>query len=167
MTRASGLRRATAGLLDAALAAVLALALTGSTGHWFAERAVVALRIGQPDSPWTGGIPMVLGAVGAFVYGYPFALLLIQLARPLTGTTPGASLTGLHIDGPPSSLRRRHVLSSAVAWGPCLGLALGSLTTVTIGVLIAFASVIASIPVVFRRPSMIDVLSSTSVVRRP
>lgn len=95
------LRRCAAAVVDGAAALLIAL-LTGSTlGHYFAARAVVTLRIGEPDSVWRGPLPLVLGAVGEIAYGLPLALVLVLLAEPLTGRTPGKALLGLdlHVRG--------------------------------------------------------------------
>ena len=71
-----------AALVEFALAAALAVILVPTTGQWFAARSVVMLHVGEPGTLWTGPIPMVLSAAGPFVYGFPFALLLIRAARP-------------------------------------------------------------------------------------
>ena len=79
-------------LIDGALAFILALLLASTVGRWWAGLAADILRIGEPESLWQGGWAMTLGAAGNVVFGFPFAVLLVQLSRPIAGATPGRSL---------------------------------------------------------------------------
>ena len=78
------------------VALVLGLMLSQSgVGIFFAERAVVMLRIGNPDTLWKGPIPMIMGYLGTFVYALPLAILLVMLIEPFIGASPGKML--LHL----------------------------------------------------------------------
>ena len=81
--------------IDAALVLVLTGLLAPSTGLWCAERAVLALRIGEAGSPWTGVAPMLLGMAGEITYGWPVAVvILITVPLAFFGVSPGRLLTG-------------------------------------------------------------------------
>ena len=124
-------RRAGAFVVDLFLAAVLATLLRSTVGEWFAHRAVDALAIGEPDTLWRGGVPMVLGAVGNWFYGLPFAMLLLQAPRLLLGTTPGRALVRIPVDRD----RRRAVLALS-SWGLLVvGLVVGSAEVTAAGLL--------------------------------
>ena len=69
-------------------------------GAWFAAGAAAALHVGQPGSPWTGVLPMLLGAVGTVTYSTPAAVVLLGLMEPLFGTSPGKILFRLYIVNP-------------------------------------------------------------------
>ncbi len=124
--------RLLAGGLDAVLGTVVALLLAGTLGRWFAGRAVVMLSIGSPDTFWRGPIPMVLGILGSFVYGLPFALLLVLLAEALFGASPGKWLLGLQVvaaDGtsaPTGSRLLRWAAKCSGLWAMVLALVAGS-----------------------------------------
>jgi uncharacterized RDD family membrane protein YckC len=124
------------------------LALSSTVGMWFAERAVVTLRIGEPGTLWRGPIPFVLGAVGEVVYGLPFAALLVGGLDPLTGRTPGKRLVGLRVrraDGAPAELPRRAsrwAIQAVGFWGWTLALIAGrweiaALATAAVAIVIA------------------------------
>ena len=88
-------RRCAASAVDGAAALLLALLMGRTLGPFFASRAVITLRIDDPESLWKGPIPMVLGIVGEVAYLLPLTLTLILLAEPLTGRTPGKAVTRL------------------------------------------------------------------------
>lgn len=92
-------RRCAAAAVDGAVSLLLALLMSTTLGDLFARRAVIALRIGEPDTLWTGPLPMALGLLGGIVYLLPLTLLLTWLAEPLTGRTPGHALLRLEIHG--------------------------------------------------------------------
>jgi uncharacterized RDD family membrane protein YckC len=84
--------------------------LAPSTGAWFLDRSVPTFRVGEPGTIWTGPIPMVMALTGRLVYGIPFAVLVVLLAGPLFGATPGQRLAGLRVvesDGRAAGRRRR------------------------------------------------------------
>ncbi len=89
-------------LIDGVLAFVLALLLASTVGRWWAGLAADILRIGEPGSVWQGGWAMTLGAAGNVVFGFPFAVLLVQLSRPIAGATPGRALV-MSIIKPPQT----------------------------------------------------------------
>jgi hypothetical protein len=127
------IRRVMANAIDLLVGLVLGLALSNTiVGFFFASRAVVMLRIGAADTIWKGPIPMILGMLGPFVYGLPFAILLVLLAEPLTGTSPGKALLGLTIvpsgDGIPSRRQRwrRAIVKATPCWGLTAALLTGS-----------------------------------------
>jgi uncharacterized RDD family membrane protein YckC len=123
--------RAAAAAIDAAAAWAAALALASSLGIFFARRAVVTLRIGEPGTLWTGPIPLLLGIVGEVVYLLPFVLLLAWSLDPLTGATIGKRLAGLRVcgrDGRPASRGarwRRGAIQTAGLWGSTIALLAG------------------------------------------
>jgi hypothetical protein len=101
-------------------------------GFFFASRAVVMLRIGAPDTVWKGPIPMIMGILGPLVYGLPFAILLVLLAEPLAGTSPGKALLGLTVvscgDGTLLHRQRwqRAIIKATPFWGLTVALLAGS-----------------------------------------
>lgn len=120
-----------AGGTDAAVGFAASLVLAPSVGVFFARRAVVTLRIGDPDTLWQGPLPLMLGIVGEVVYLLPFTLLLAWLLDPLTGATVGKRLLGLRVrdaDGQPATrqtLWRRSAFQTVALWGWTLALVTG------------------------------------------
>jgi hypothetical protein len=129
--RGFGIRLVSAGV-DFVFGIAVALLLTGTAGRWFARRAAVMLSIGSPDTFWRGPIPMVMGILGNFVYGLPFALLLVLLGEVFFGAGPGKWLFGMRVTAPggtPAPARRRLVrwtLKCAGLWIMVVALVLGS-----------------------------------------
>ena len=129
--RGFGIRLASA-CFDFAFGIAVALLLTGTTGRWFAGRAAIMLSVGSPDTFWRGPIPMVLGVLGNFVYGLPFALLLALLGEVFFGAGPGKWLFGMRvaaIGGTTAPARKRLMrwtLKCAGFWIMVLALVLGS-----------------------------------------
>ena len=165
--------RLLAGSIDAILGAVIALLLAGTMGRWFAARAVVMLSIGSPDTFWRGPIPMVLGILGNFVYGLPFALLLVLLAEALFGASLGKWLLGLTVraaDGtsaPTGSRILRWAVKCSGLWAMVLALVAGSLPVAIAAItaaLIASAGFCLSIG--SRSLALHDWLSGTAVHSR-
>jgi len=94
--------------------------LAWSVGVFFARRAVVTLRIGEPNTLWKGPLPLMLGVVGEVVYLLPFTLLLVWILDPLTGATPGKRLLRLRVrdaEGQPISLQRRWYRTAVQTFG--------------------------------------------------
>jgi len=85
--------RGVAGVVDLVLAVVLALLLQSTSGELLAGRAAILFRVGQPDTLWTGTVPLVLGAASHLVYGYPLAFLLVTLPEGWSGASAGKLLT--------------------------------------------------------------------------
>jgi hypothetical protein len=126
-------RRVMANGIDLVIGLALGLALSNTVvGFFFASRAVVMLRIGAPDTIWKGPIPMILGILGPFVYGLPFAILVVLLAEPLVGTSPGKALLGLSVvscgDGILVGRQRwrRAIIKATPFWGLTIALLAGS-----------------------------------------
>ena len=164
--------RAAAACLDAALGFALSLVLASSIGLFFARRAVVTLRIGEPDTLWKGPLPLMLGIIGEVVYLLPFTLLLVWILDPLTGATLGKRLLGLRVrdaEGQPISWQRRWYRTSVQTfglWGWTLALLAGrweiaALASLGGGVVLA-GSVVALGP---KSLALHDRLSRTSVWR--
>jgi hypothetical protein len=107
------------------------LANTG-IGFFFAKRAVVMLKIGSVDTIWKGPVPMIMGILGPFTYVLPLAMLLVLLAEPLTGTSPGKSMLGLKIIPynkailSKKSLWCRTAIKSVFFWGLVVALLSGN-----------------------------------------
>ncbi|HUO83642.1 MAG TPA: RDD family protein [Thermoanaerobaculia bacterium] len=123
--------RAAAASIDTGVGVASSLVLASSLGTFFAHRAVVTLRIGQPDTLWQGPLPMMLGAVGEVVYLLPFALFAAWVLDPLTGATVGKRVFGLRVrdaGGQPASRQRRwcrSALQTVGLWGCTLALVAG------------------------------------------
>lgn len=130
--RAGLARRFAAGLVDGALGLLLAMLLAGSSGHYFAERAVDTFAIGSPGTIWKGPVPLVLGVLGTVGYGIPLALALVLLSEPLTGRTPGKMLMRLIVTGEeggdvsPGALWIRAAVKTGPLFGFAVGLAVGA-----------------------------------------
>ncbi len=156
--------------MDFLFGVVVALLLSGSSGRWFAGRAAVMLSIGSPDTFWRGPIPMVLGVLGDFVYGLPFALILVLLGEAIFGAGPGKWLFGMRVTaaaGTPATGGRRLVrwaVKCSGLWLMTLALILGSraLAAVAIGASAAVLSgfLLAAGP---GRVALHDRLSATAV----
>ena len=123
--------RAAAASIDAAVGLAATFALASTLGIFFARRAVVTLRIGQPGTLWTGPIPLLLGTIGEVVYLLPFTLWLVWMVDPLTGASVGKRVCGLRVgevDGRPATWQRRwarHAVQTAGLWGWTLALLAG------------------------------------------
>jgi len=164
--------RAAAAAIDAAVALLIAIALSRTIGWYFAERAVVTLHIGQPGTLWKGPIPMILGAFGEVVYGLPFAGLLAWSADPLTGATLGKRLFRLRVravDGGPARTSRRllrFAIQTVGLWGWTLALLSGrwemALAATVTGVAVLLGAPLALGP---RSLALHDRLSRTALFR--
>ncbi len=162
--------RLAAGAIDVFLGAVVALLLSETTGRWFAERSIVMLRIGSPDTFWHGPVPMILGILGHFAHGAPFALLLVLLPEALFGAGPGKWLLGLHVtsgDGAPAAAPQRWLrwsIKCAGLWCMPLALILGSSTVAAVA-LAAVAVTLAGFLVAIgpRSLALHDRLADTAV----
>lgn len=166
-------RRLLAAAVDLALGLALALLLAGSSGHFFAGRAVVALRIGAEGTLWRGPLPMILGYLGPLSYGLPFALLLVHLAEPLFGLTPGKLFAGLAIagsDGAPAGTSRLWLRTAVKCGGLCLlvlALLAGSWQLAALGVLVTLVFLLGALPALLPSGrSLHDRLAGTALRRR-
>jgi len=123
--------RAAAVAIDLATAFVLGIVLSPTLGIFFAERAVVTLRIGEAGTLWQGPIPLMLGIFGEIVYLLPFVLFVTWALDPMTGATIGmrvmrARVVRLDQAGLSRRTRWGRVLLLTVAcWGWTLGLLTG------------------------------------------
>ena len=165
-------RRLIAGVVDSFTGFVLALLLSRTVGVFFAKRAVVTLHIGSEGTVWKGPIPLILGVLGTVVYVLPLSCLVVFLAEPLTGVTPGKLLLRIRVTtlegAPPTStdLWQRTLIKTTGLWGLVLGFLLGSWQVALvaagcgIAVLIGFAG--NALP---RLPSLHDRLARTDVTR--
>ena len=124
--------RSLAALIDFGIGFAAALALSSTVGVFFARRAVVTLRIGQPGTLWQGPLPLLLGIFGEVVYLLPLTLVASWAIEPLTGATLGKRILGLRVvfpDGRPPSrqaLWQRWSVQTAGLWGWTLALIAGS-----------------------------------------
>lgn len=141
-TRARFGSRISAALIDAVLGGVLTLLLSGTSGHWFSERAVIMLSIGSPDTFWNGPIPYIIGVFGSVVYGAPFAFLLVTLSGAFFGATPGKWLLRLHVisaDDRPATHRMllvRWAVKSVGLWGLVVALVVGKSAVAAVAVIL-------------------------------
>jgi uncharacterized RDD family membrane protein YckC len=120
--------RAAAVGVDLAVAFISSLVLSPTLGIFFAERAVVTLRIGEAGTLWQGPIPLMLGIFGEIVYLLPFVLFAVWALEPLAGTTIGARLVRVRVvrldQRPLSRWTRwgRTLCLTIACWGWTLGL---------------------------------------------
>lgn len=162
-----------AAAIDIALALGLAVLLAPTMGRFFAARAVVTLRIGDPSSLWSGPLPLILGTFGEIVYALPFTLLLAWLVGPITGATSGERITRLRIcdtSGRPAS-RTAHWLRCAIETSGMSGWTLALLTglwPIAVAASIAWAAIVAGTFATLapRGRALHDRLSGTMVCRR-
>jgi hypothetical protein len=97
--RASRLSRSLATGIDLAAGLALGLLLApGPLGHYFSERAVVLLRIGQPETWFVGPMAMVIGILGELVFLLPLAVLLVLAPEALVGVSAGKLLFRLRTE---------------------------------------------------------------------
>jgi hypothetical protein len=157
--------------VDAFLGVLLALLLSNSAvGAFFAERAVVMLRIGSPETIWKGPVPMILGILGTLVYTLPFSMLLILATEPLTGTSPGKAIFKLAIVPDEAARLSRKQLywraatKTVLFWGLILALLLGSWLAALCFTALGLA-VLVSVFLPFR--PIHEAVSHTRLVRAP
>lgn len=170
--RAGIASRTIAALIDGAAGAAAAYLLSTPLGLFFARRAVVTLRIGEPDTFWQGPIPMVLGAFGEFVYLLPFTLLVAWWLDPLSGATLGKRALGLRVrttEGTPASgarLATRAVVQTVGVWGWTLALLLGRWELAAVATTAGIAVLAGTLGALGRdRMALHDHLTGTSVCR--
>ncbi len=97
--RAGPLSRALASGLDLASGLTLGVLLApGPLGEFFSARAVVLLRIGEPDSWFVGPVAMVIGILGELVFLLPLAVMLALAPEALGGAALGKLLLRLRIE---------------------------------------------------------------------
>lgn len=172
-SRAGFAVRAAAAAVDSIVAIALTFLLSSSAGMFFARRAVVTLRIGEPGTFWKGPLPFILGIVGEFVYLIPFAMLLVWVLDPLTSATIGKRLLRLRvrsIDGAAVSIGRRWArtaILSAGFWGWTLALLAGRWEIAAVATAAGAIVVVGTLAAI--GPSSLalhDRLCGTSVLRR-
>ncbi len=164
--------RAAAAAIDVACGFAATLLLSKSVGVFFARRAVVTLRIGDPHSLWKGPIPFMLGMVGEVVYLIPFVFLLVWAVDPVTGATIGKRAFGLRVraaDGRPARREKRWLrfgVETVGLWGWTFALLAGewqlALLASAAGAAMLAGSLVALGP---RSVALHDRLSGTMVVR--
>lgn len=115
-----------AGAIDIFFGLILCHFLQLFLGYYFASRAVVTLRIGQPGTIWNGPIPWVMGMFGNYVYTIPFALFLIFLPEAIWGWTIGKKMLGLRVKGTLKQRALRFLIKTSGFWGMTLALVIGS-----------------------------------------
>lgn len=124
--------RSIAATIDFALGFSAAVVLSSTVGVFFARRAVITLRIGQPGTLWHGPIPLILGIFGEVVYLLPLTLLASWMIDPLTGATVGKRIARVRVrlvDGrraAPAQLWLRWTIQTVGLWGWTLALLTGS-----------------------------------------
>lgn len=149
-------RRLAAGLIDIGIGIVSALLLSSTLGMFFARRAVVMLRIGEPGTWWQGPVPLMLGVMGEVVYLLPVTLWLAWLVEPLTGATIGKRAFGLRIcsdAGLPAesaALWSRSLVQTSGLWLITLGLLVGRWELAAVGVFALVVMTLGSLGAVGR-----------------
>jgi hypothetical protein len=162
----SAWRRGLAAAVDGGVALVLAALLASTTGMYFAERAAVTLRVGQPGSPWKGVVPMLLGAMSPLAYGSAFALLLVWSMEALFATSPGKLLWRAEIvprRGGRGRLWARFAIKASGAWLLCLAFVAGMWPLAALAVLAGAAVLLGACAVPFGRRAPHDVLAGTTL----
>jgi hypothetical protein len=120
-------RRVAAVTIDIVVGLALGLLLSQTrVGIFFAERAVVMLRIGSPDTIWKGPIPMIMGYLGTLVYVLPLAFLLVALIGPMTGRSPGNRLLRVAPNQPTQRRWYETAIRTMPLWGLVAALLAGS-----------------------------------------
>lgn len=116
-----------AATIDLAAGLFLALALAPTAvGYYFATRAVVLLRIGEPDTWFQGPAALVIGLLGEFVFALPLALMLVLLPDAFGWRSLGKRLFGFRVVAArPSGLVVRFSLAGSPLWLSTLALVLG------------------------------------------
>ncbi len=164
--------RCAAALIDGAVSLLLAMLLANNLGVFFARRAVVTLLIDDPDSIWKGPAPLVLGALGNLVYVLPLAVLVVLLAEPLTGSSPGKALMRLVVvvDGAapgPAPRWRRFLLKASGPLVLTLALLVGRWQLAALGAVLCLVTVAGLVIAVANggRATWHDLLAGTEVRR--
>jgi uncharacterized RDD family membrane protein YckC len=151
---------------------VAALLLSSTAGMYFARRAVVTLRIGEPDTFWQGPIPLMLGVVGEVNFLLPFTLFLAFALDVLPGASAGKRLFGLRIGGASGQAASsgprlaRLLIKSIACWGVALSLVIGfwPLGGIALGLgLVVCAGTLGALGPAGR--TLHDVLTGTRVTR--
>jgi hypothetical protein len=164
--------RALSSLLDCLLGLALGLLLADHIGFFFAERAVVMLRIDEPGTLWQGPVPMFLGILGPLVYLLPAVFLLVLLPEALYSASPGKLALRMRVRGekgasaPAGRRWLRWGIKTAGLWGMTLALITGrwelAAASVIAGALVLAGSLTALGP---SRQALHDRLSETAVYR--
>jgi len=159
--------------IDVALGVAVALLLSTTTGTWFARRAAATLSIGSDGSLWRGPLPMLFGIFGTFLYGFPFAALLVSLPEGLAGAGFGKRLARVEVrltSGSQASLASLFA-RWLIKWSGFLlvvaGLSFGNASFLGAGLVVAVLVLICFLASAARRPSLHDRLAGTVAVRRP
>lgn len=162
--------RSVAAGLDGLAGVAAGLFLSQLVGDYFSQRAVVMLRIGDPDSFFRGPIPMVLGIFGELVFTLPLAFLLIQLVEPVLQGSPGKLLLRLSVRtsrgeaATPGPTWTRFATKNVGLWGMTLALITGTwaigATALVLGAAVAIGFLFAAGP---RKLAAHDRLARTAV----
>ena len=120
------LRSATALALDLVFALFLCYLLHWFVGFYFAKRAFITLRAGQPGTIWKGVIPWFLSLIGPYFYTLPLSFFLIYLPEAVWGWSIGKLLMGLRITGRAKDRWLRFIVKTSGFWGITLAFVLGS-----------------------------------------
>jgi len=167
------IRRLAATAIDMFLGGVLGLLLSNTAiGFFFASRAVVMLRIGSADTIWKGPVPMIMGILGPFVYVLPLSILLILLAEPLTGTSPGKRILGLKIilcnnaTHSTKKLWARSAIKTIFFWGLVLAMLSGNWAIALCSVVLGCALLCNMVlTLLFPIKPLHEVFSHTSIIK--
>jgi len=157
------IHRVLASIIDGLAALAAGLLLSDIPGIFLAERAFVALDIGNPDGFWRGPVPLILGYAGTFVHALPVAFLLLLIPEGFAGAGPGKLVTGLRVSG--ARPLRRFLLKTGGWWLHLLGLVAAFWPLLALGVLWNLTVLLGSAPLLFGRDTLHDRLAGTRVSR--
>lgn len=166
--------RLLANLVDAVVGFLLGLALAPSAlGHYFSARAVVLLRIGEPDTWFQGPVAMILGIFGELVFLLPLTLVLAFLPEAVRGGSLGKRICRLRVASAEGGSARRYprarfLVKTSPFWLSVIALVTGSwpleLLALGLGLVLLLAWLATSL---VGAPPLHDRLAATMVIRRP
>jgi hypothetical protein len=157
-------QRLLATVVDGVAGFLLAAALAPTVlGFYFSSRAVVLLRIGEPDSWFQGPVAMVIGLFGELLFLLPLTLALVLGPEAFGGRGLGKRLCGIRITGlRRQSLPVRFLIKSSPLWLSALALISGWWIVEQVALAVGLGVLLGTlVPAVLGRPSIHDRIAGT------